>query len=171
MVLVAAAWTGVAFAQLKAEYEREMSFSSWTREGRDVRKSASNAPKVQMAWGIAGDEDAVSETIEVRLSDPMRFTPQRIRIRVGQTVRFVMHNESEVAHEVVLGTKTLLDKHAALMRQYPDMKHDEPYIAHIAPGGRGEIIWTFNLPGEFYVADLRPGHYEAGRMGTIDVVD
>ena len=45
-------------------------------------------------------------------------------------------------HEFVIGTKKELDEHAALMLKFPDMEHDEPYMAHVAPGKTGEIIWT-----------------------------
>ena len=35
-------------------------------------------------------------------------------------------------HEFVLGTKKELDEHAALMLKFPNMEHDEPYMAHVA---------------------------------------
>jgi uncharacterized cupredoxin-like copper-binding protein len=40
-----------------------------------------------------------------------------------------------------------LDEHAALMVKFPEMEHDEPYMAHVGPGKSGEIVWTFNLAG------------------------
>ncbi|MDW8324838.1 MAG: plastocyanin, partial [Burkholderiales bacterium] len=43
------------------------------------------------------------------------------------------------------------------------------WMAHVAPGGRGEIVWRFNRPGEFFYACLIPGHYEAGMIGRIEV--
>ena len=62
-----------------------------------------------------------------------------------------------------------LDEHAALMKKFPNMEHDEPYMAHVEPGKKGEIVWTFNRVGEFDFACLLPGHYEAGMRGTINV--
>ena len=124
----------------------------------------------QMAWGIAGDARAVRRTIEIRMTDNMRFTPDRIEVRQGETVRLVPTNNGLVMHEFVLGTKKELDEHAALMKKFPDMEHDEPYMAHVPAGKQGEIIWTFNRSGEFDFACLLPGHYEAGMVGKIKVI-
>lgn len=126
--------------------------------------------KEQKLWGIAGDARAVTRTVEIKMLDRMRFTPDRIEVRQGDTVRFVHENVGKVMHEFVLGTKKDLDEHLALMRKFPDMEHDEPYMAHVAAGKTGEVIWTFNRPGEFDFACLIPGHYEAGMVGKIKVV-
>ncbi len=124
----------------------------------------------QKPWGIAGDAKAVKRTIEIRMTDNMRFTPDSIEVRQGETIRFVHTNNGAVMHEFVLGTKAELDEHAALMKKFPGMEHDEPYMAHVAPGKKGEIVWTFNRHGEFDFACLLPGHYEAGMVGKIRVV-
>jgi uncharacterized cupredoxin-like copper-binding protein len=49
------------------------------------------------------------------------------------------------------------------------MEHDEPYMAHVSPGKRGDIVWTFNRAGDFEFACLIPGHFEAGMRGTVRV--
>ncbi|MFT5933695.1 MAG: putative cupredoxin-like copper-binding protein, partial [Hydrogenophaga sp.] len=54
-----------------------------------------------------------------------------------------------------------------LMKRFPNMEHEEPYMAHVAPGKTGEIIWTFNQAGDFDFACLLPGHFEAGMVGKI----
>jgi uncharacterized cupredoxin-like copper-binding protein len=71
---------------------------------------------------------------------------------------------------MVLGTKKDLDEHAAMMVKFPDMEHEEPYMAHVGPGKTGEIIWTFNKPGTFDYACLIAGHYQAGMVGKVTVV-
>ena len=55
------------------------------------------------------------------------------------------------------------------MLKFPDMEHDEPYMAHIPPGKIGAIVWTFNRAGEFDFACLIAGHYQAGMVGKIKV--
>jgi len=134
-------------------------------------KSVKAMPKEQTAWGIAGDADDIVQTIEIRMADTMRFTPDRLKVRVGETVRFVMFNEGKLMHELVIGTKPVLDRHAAMMRKHPTMEHDEPYMAHVAPGKHGEIVWKFNRAGEFDFGCLIAGHYESGMVGSITVVD
>lgn len=127
--------------------------------------------KEQKPWGIAGDAKAVRRTIEVRMTDNMRFSPDRISVTRGDTVRFVVHNDGKQLHEFVIGTKQELDEHAALMIKFPGMEHDEPYMAHVDPGKKGQIIWHFNRAGTFDFACLIAGHYSAGMVGTIVVAE
>ena len=134
-------------------------------------KPAGPVKMEQKDWGIAGNAKAAVRTIEVRMTDQMRFTPDRIEVRQGETIRLVHFNAGKVMHEFVLGTKKELDEHAALMKKFPGMEHDEPYMAHVGPNKTGEIVWTFNRAGEFDFACLLPGHYEAGMVGKIKVVD
>ena len=39
--------------------------------------------------------------------------------------------------------------HAEMMAKHPGMEHDEPYMAHVDPGKKGDIVWTFNRAGTF----------------------
>lgn len=131
-------------------------------------KPAAPAVKEQKPWGIAGDAKR-ARTIEIRMGDDMRFRPARIEVREGETVRFVVRNAGKLLHEMVIGTPDELKAHADLMKKHPGMEHDEPYMAHVAAGKRGELVWNFNRPGTFQYACLVPGHFEAGMLGTIVV--
>jgi uncharacterized cupredoxin-like copper-binding protein len=125
--------------------------------------------KEQKDWGIAGDAKRARRSIEVGMADNMRFTPARIELRQGDTVKFVVRNTGAVMHEFVIGPKAENAKHAAMMVKFPNMEHDEPYMAHVPPGKTGEIVWTFNRAGEFEFACLIAGHYQGGMVGTITV--
>ena len=133
-------------------------------------KKAGPVKKEQKDWGIAGDTKAVNRTVEFRMTDNMRFTPDKLEVKQGETVKFVLRNNGAVMHEFVLGTKKELDEHAALMVKFPTMEHSEPYMAHVAPGKTGEIVWTFNRAGDFDFACLIAGHYSAGMVGKVKVV-
>jgi uncharacterized cupredoxin-like copper-binding protein len=137
----------------------------------DHPKEGANQPvkKEQKAWGIAGDAKAAKRTVEIKMSDDMRFTPNVLDVRQGETVKFVIQNAGQVMHELVIGTKKELDEHAALMARFPEMEHDEPYMTHVKPGKKGELVWTFNRPGDFDFACLIAGHYQAGMVGKIKV--
>ncbi|MCW5636692.1 MAG: cupredoxin family protein [Rubrivivax sp.] len=135
---------------------------------KEHRKPAA-VRKEQKPWGIAGDARSVKRTIEVRMLDHMRFEPDRIDVRLGETIRFVHRNTGKVMHEFVIGTRKELEEHAALMLKHPNMEHDEPYMAHVAPGKTAEMIWTFNRAGTFEFACLIAGHFQAGMVGRIDV--
>jgi uncharacterized cupredoxin-like copper-binding protein len=126
--------------------------------------------KEQKPWGIAGEAKAARRTVTLSMTDNMRFTPDRIEVREGETVKFVVRNAGQVMHEIVIGTKQELDEHAALMEKFPNMEHDEPYMAHVSPGKKGELVWNFNRPGTFDYACLIAGHYQAGMVGKIHVI-
>ena len=135
-------------------------------EAKHAGKTAPIAAE-QQAWGIAGDPAAVSRTIPVVMTDAMRFSPDHVEVRLGETIRFAHRNAGKLLHEFVIGTQAALDEHAALMEKFPDMEHDEPWMAHVGPGEEGEIVWRFNRAGKFRFACLIPGHYEGGMVGTI----
>lgn len=124
----------------------------------------------QTDWGIAGEPRAITRTIAIDMTDAMRFTPDRIVLGKGDTVRFVVSNKGRMLHEMVIGTPAELREHAALMARFPGMEHDEPYMVHVEPGQTGEIVWHFNRAGEFEFACLIAGHYQAGMRGTITIV-
>lgn len=136
---------------------------------QDHPRKAEPVHKEQKDWGIAGDPGDVKRTINVRMGDDMRFTPQRINVRTGETLRFRVRNAGKVMHEFVIGTRAENARHAEMMVKFPKMEHDEPYMAHVPPGGTGEIVWTFNRAGTFEFACLIAGHYQAGMAGVIQV--
>jgi len=125
----------------------------------------------QMPWGIAGSADNVDRTINVSMLDKMRFDPSVLNVKLGETIKFIVRNDGQVMHEFVLGTQETNDTHAALMVKFPGMEHDAPYMAHVEPGQTGEIVWTFNEPGDFKFACLIAGHYQAGMVGAVTVAD
>jgi uncharacterized cupredoxin-like copper-binding protein/Cu/Ag efflux protein CusF len=145
------------------------SVSASAHGDEDHAKKSGPVRKEQKDWGIAGDAKAVKRTIEVTMSDAMRFTPDTIEVRQGDVVKFVVHNGGKTLHEMVIGNKEELDEHAALMVKFPNMEHDEPYMAHVGPGKTSEMIWTFNRAGDFEFACLVAGHYQAGMVGKIKV--
>ena len=122
-----------------------------------------------LPFGIAADPREAKRTVRIDMSDAMRFTPAEIRVREGEVVRFVAANKGKLLHEMVLGTMEDLQAHAEMMRRNPGMEHDEPHMAHVAPGTRGEIGWRFTKAGTFYFGCLIPGHFQAGMIGKITV--
>jgi len=135
--------------------------------GEKKHAPAEEAVAEQTAWGIAGKPAQVTRTVTLDMTDAMRFTPDRLTVQAGDTVRFVVRNTGRMLHEMVIGTPDELAKHAAMMARFPNMEHDEAYMVHVDPGMTGEIVWTFNRAGRFEFACLIAGHYEAGMRGTI----
>lgn len=129
-----------------------------------------DASRVQdTPFGREGDPAKARRTIRLDMADTMRFTPAEITVRRGETVKLVAANKGQVLHELVLGTTDELKQHAEMMKKFPGMEHDEPHMAHVKPGERGEIVWQFTKAGEFQFACLIPGHFEAGMVGKVIV--
>jgi uncharacterized cupredoxin-like copper-binding protein len=121
------------------------------------------------AFGREGDRQHATRTINVDMNDTMRFSPSAITVRQGDTIRFIVRNKGKANHEMVLGTLDELKAHGELMKQNPTMEHDAPYMAHVAPGGKEEMVWQFTRAGDFNYGCLAPGHFEAGMIGKIKV--
>ena len=145
------------------------SAAAWAHGPAGHGHKASAVKQEQTDWGVAGHAKQVTRTITLKMTDAMRFTPDRLEVKLGETVRLVVQNDGKMLHELVIGSKKVLDEHAALMLKFPNMEHDEPYMAHVDPGKKGDIVWTFNRVGEFDFACLIGGHYQAGMVGKIKV--
>ena len=119
--------------------------------------------------GEPGLIDKVSRTVTIDMQDNMRFIPATLRVKQGETIRFVVRNTGLLPHELVLGNIKDLQEHAKAMQKFPDMEHEEPNMLSVAPGKQGELIWHFTSASTVDFACLRPGHYEAGMKGKIQV--
>jgi uncharacterized cupredoxin-like copper-binding protein len=95
----------------------------------------------------------------------MMFIPDKIEVRKGEQIRFIIRNSGVLKHEFVLASVKDNDKHAELMKKYPDMEHDDPNAKSVDPGKTAEILWRFTKAGTFEFACLIPGHREAGMHG------
>lgn len=136
----------------------------------DAAEMHAGAPE-QTDWGIAGSARAARRTIRITMGDDMRFSPAVVEVGHGETVRFEVRNAGRMLHEMVLGTREELASHAAMMRKFPKMEHESPWMLHVKPGRTGTLVWNFNRTGEFEFACLIPGHFEAGMVGRIRVVE
>lgn len=99
----------------------------------------------------------------------MMYFPDKIEVRKGEQVRFILQNTGELDHEFLLATTEENLKHGEVMKKYPDMEHDDPNGKRLKPKGKSEIVWRFTKAGEFEFACLIPGHREAGMLGKIIV--
>lgn len=138
-------------------------------EAMHDKKAARPISTEEKVFGREGDPKKASRTVKVEMSDKLRFTPASLTIKRGETVKFEVKNSGKLMHEMVLGTMQELKEHSAMMQKHPTMEHDEPYMAHVAPGKTETMVWQFSKAGEFYFGCLVPGHFEGGMIGKLSV--
>ena len=146
-----------------------VSFPTYAHGPEEHASTVAQMSAKQTTFGIAGNANEVSRTIEINMTDEMQFIPNAIEVQRGETIRFVVTNSGDLMHELILGTKRGLRKHAAEMKKNPNMAHSAPYMAHVMPGTSEEIIWHFNKKGVVYMACLIDGHDMKGMTGIIRV--
>jgi uncharacterized cupredoxin-like copper-binding protein len=139
--------------------------------------------------GKAGDPAKVTRTIEIVMYDNY-YEPEKITLKQGETVRFVVKNAGELVHEFNIATADMHLAHAPEMMMMVDHgvlepdrinweaakkmqatmghgMHAEPNSLLLEPGKSGEIVWTFPDHAELQFACNIPGHYDAGMQGPI----
>jgi len=119
--------------------------------------------------GKPGEVSQVNQTVDIEMNDSMRFIPDQLTVKQGETIRFQVKNIGQKKHEFVLGTQKELEEHNKLMQKFPGMEHDDANMISVAPGQTGEVIWHFSKTGKVSFACLLPGHYDAGMKGEIRV--
>ena len=99
----------------------------------------------------------------------MMFIPNKVEVKKGEQIRFMLRNSGALEHEFMLATAAENAKHAELMKKFPEMEHDDPNGKRLKPNASAEIVWKFTKAGEFQFGCLIPGHPEAGMLGTVVV--
>ena len=111
-----------------------------------------------------------SGEISIVMSDAMRYAPDQITVRAGEEVTFLVRNEGVIVHEFFVGTEAEQAEHAAEMAQ-GGMGHGHDSALSLQPGASGSLTMTFAEPGTLLIGCHEPGHYEAGMLATLTIVD
>jgi uncharacterized cupredoxin-like copper-binding protein len=135
------------------------------------------APTISHAHGTfsagePGNPKRPARIVQVTMREgegKMMFIPDRVEIKRGEQIKFVLRNNGELDHEFVLATTEENLKHAEEMKKNPEMEHDDPNAKRVKPKKTDEIVWKFTKAGQFEYGCLIPGHREAGMTGIIIV--
>jgi uncharacterized cupredoxin-like copper-binding protein len=144
-----------------------LSVSAWAGAG-----PAGHSHDETFSAGEPGDPENPARTIQITMSEAdgkMMFVPDKVEVKTGEQIRFVLHNSGELDHEFVLASTEENLEHAEMMMKNPEMRHADPNATRVAPKQTSEIVWKFTTPGQFEFACLIPGHRDAGMIGTVDV--
>ena len=122
--------------------------------------------------GEPGNPKKPARTVRVTMREgdgKMMYVPEKVEVRRGEQIKFVIRNNGELDHEFILATTEENLKHAKEMMKNPEMEHDDPNAQRLAPKQVKEIVWKFTKAGTFEFGCLIPGHREAGMTGKVIV--
>ncbi len=142
------------------------------------------------ASGEPGKASEANRTITVEMYDNY-YEPEKIEVKSGETVRFVVENKGKLVHEFNIGTPSMHEAHQEEMQMMVEhgviqggklnhemmemdmgngqsMKHDDPNSVLLEPGQSEEVVWKFTEKSNIEFACNVPGHYQAGMYGDVN---
>jgi uncharacterized cupredoxin-like copper-binding protein len=116
----------------------------------------------------AGTDRVVELSIE-----GMHFIPDRIEVKAGELVAFVVTNPNDIPHELFIGTAAEQAAHeamhmAAAASNQAQVRHGG-YGIYLAPHDTGVVSYRFDTAGEIVLGCHLPGHWDAGMHATVVV--
>ena len=153
-------------------------------------------PKILFASSMkmVGEEGKLSEvnrTIEIKMYDNY-YEPNEIKIKKGETIKFIVFNYGDFVHEFNIATKEMHIKHQPemmkmlengilltdridkkkmkeLSKKDHSMGHSHSNSVLLEPNESGELIWKFNTNMNLEAACNVPGHYQSGMIANLIV--
>ena len=137
--------------------------------------------------GEKGDPNKIDRTVNIKMYDNY-YEPNLVKIKKGETIKFIVENLGEMVHEYNIGTKEMHIKHQSEMQKLIDheillvdkidrvkmkkmskmdhsLGHSHSNSIMLEPKTSGEIIWKFSKDINLEMACNIPGHYESGMFG------
>ena len=138
--------------------------------------------------GEKGDPNKIDRVVNIKMYDNY-YEPNVIKIKKGETIKFVVENLGDFVHEYNIGTKEMHIKHQPEMQKLIDheillvdkidkvkmkkmskmdhsLGHSHANSIMLEPKKTGEIIWKFTKDINLEMACNIPGHYETGMVGN-----
>ncbi len=138
--------------------------------------------------GEKGDPNKIDRVVNIKMYDNY-YEPSVIKIKKGETIKFVVENLGDLVHEYNIGTKEMHIKHQPEMQKLIDheillvdkidkvkmkkmskmdhsLGHSHANSIMLEPKKTGEIIWKFTKDINLEMACNIPGHYETGMVGN-----
>ena len=113
--------------------------------------------------------DQGPRTVQVEMTDELRYEPAEFTFQAGETVRFEVTNAGQIVHEFLIGDEAAQDEFEMEMSEGDGMAHDTDAGVSIEPGESETFEYTFAEAGELLAGCHEPGHYGGGMKATITV--
>ena len=139
--------------------------------------------------GEEGDPNKIDRVVNIKMYDNY-YEPNLVKIKKGETIKFIIENLGEMVHEYNIGTKEMHIKHQPEMQKLIDheillvdkidkikmkkmskmdhsLGHSHANSIMLEPKSSGELIWKFSKDINLEMACNIPGHYESGMVGNL----
>ena len=139
--------------------------------------------------GEKGDPNKIDRVVNIKMYDNY-YEPNVVKIKKGETIKFIIENLGELVHEYNIGTKEMHFKHQPEMQKLIDheiilgdkidrikmkkmskmdhsLGHSHANSVMLEPKKTGELIWKFSKDIKLEMACNIPGHYETGMVGNL----
>ena len=139
--------------------------------------------------GEKGDPNKIDRIVNIKMYDNY-YEPNLVKIKKGETIKFIVENLGELVHEYNIGTKEMHVKHQPEMQKLIDheiilgdkidrikmkkmskmdhsLGHSHANSVMLEPKKTGELIWKFSKDIKLEMACNIPGHYETGMVGNL----
>ena len=97
-------------------------------------------------------------------------TPPIEEITNGSVIHFDVINKGAIAHEFSIGNRQDQIEHAEMMREMPNMIHDDPNSITLKTGETRQLHWKFIGDELVVFACNIPDHFEAGMFTNVPIV-
>ena len=120
---------------------------------------------VSGAMALSGCSPGPSErTVELTVHHS-QFSLGELRVRPGETVRFILRNTDPIPHELIVGDQAVQDVHEAGTESHHG---DRPGEVSVAPGETAATTYRFGPAGGRLLFGCHlPGHWSYGMRGEI----
>jgi len=96
-----------------------------------------------------------------------RFSIDDLRVRPGETIRFVLRNTDPIPHELIVGDQSVQDVHEAGTEAH---HADRPGEVSVGPGATAVTTYRFGREGGRLLFGCHlPGHWAYGMRGSIRI--
>lgn len=119
--------------------------------------------------GGGSPTDQGPRTVQVEMTDELRFEPSEFTFQAGETVRFEVTNAGQIVHEFLIGDEAAQDEFEMEMSGGDGMAHDTDAGVSVEPGASETFEYIFAEAGELLAGCHEPGHYDGGMKATITV--
>jgi uncharacterized cupredoxin-like copper-binding protein len=119
--------------------------------------------------GGGSPADEAPRTVQVEMTDELRFEPAEFTVPAGQPLRFEVTNAGEIVHEFLIGDEAAQEEFEMEMSGGNGMQHDTDAGVSVEPGQTETFDYTFEDAGELLAGCHEPGRYDGGMVATITV--